>query len=266
MRHGSEIRFEKVPEQINNRETIMSKLAGKTALITGGGSGIGLESARLFLAEGASVAISGRDEAKLKRAAESLGGGDRIIIHAADVSQPEPVLAMVKDVTARLGRIDILVNNAGLNVKERTMRELTPEAWQHLLGGNLDGVFHCMYAVLPQMRQRKDGLIININSIAGKRANPLGGTAYIAAKFGLRGLALAVAAEERPNGIRISSIYPGEVDTPILDNRPTPVSAEHRKAILQAADVAAAVLFIATMPGRALIPELIITPSGYSYI
>jgi len=244
----------------------MSKLAGKTALITGGGSGIGLEVARLFVAEGCRVAISGRDEAKLKRAADSLGGGDKIIFHAADVSQPDAVSSMVQDVTARLSRIDILVNNAGVNVKERTMRELTPVSWQYLVGGNLDGAYHCMHAVLPQMRQRKDGLIINVNSIAGKRANPLGGTAYIAAKFGLRGLALAVAAEEKANGIRISSIYPGEVDTPILDNRPTPVSAEQRKAILQPADVAAAVLFIATMPGRAIIPELIITPSGYAYV
>jgi NADP-dependent 3-hydroxy acid dehydrogenase YdfG len=123
-----------------------------------------------------------------------------------------------------------------------------------------------MYAVLPQMRQRKDGLIININSIAGKRANPLGGTAYVAAKFGLRGLALAVAAEERANGIRVSSIYPGEVDTPILEFRPTPVSEEHRRGILQPEDVAQAVLFIATMPGRASIPELIMTPSGYQFV
>jgi NAD(P)-dependent dehydrogenase (short-subunit alcohol dehydrogenase family) len=244
----------------------MNKLAGKTALITGGGSGIGLEAARLFLAEGARVAISGRDEAKLARAAKSLGGGDQIIYHAADISKPEAVAGLVKDVTARLGRIDILVNNAGVNVKERTMRELTPESWQYLVGGNLDGAFHCMYAVLPQMRERKDGLIININSIAGKRANPLGGTAYVAAKFGLRGLALAVAAEEKVNGIRISSIYPGEVDTPLLEQRPAPVSADQRKVILQAADVAAAALFIATLPGRASIPELIITPSGYAYV
>ncbi len=244
----------------------MSRLKGKTALITGGGSGIGLEVARLFLAEGAEVAITGRDEAKLKRAAAMLEGGKRIIWHAADVSQPGPVLALVKDVTARLGRIDILVNNAGLNVKERTMRELTPESWQYLVGGNLDGAYNCMHAVLPQMRQRKDGLIININSIAGKRANPLGGTAYVAAKFGLRGLAMAVAAEEKANGIRVSSIYPGEVDTPILEQRPTPVSAEQRQAILQPADVAAAALFIATLPGRAVIPELIITPSGYAYV
>src|SRR6185437_11261036 len=102
--------------------------------------------------------------------------------------------------------------------------------------------FYCMKAVLPQMLERRDGLIINVNSIAGKRANPLGGTAYIAAKFGLRGLAMAVAAEEKANGIRVSSIYPGEVDTPILEQRPAPVTDEHRRTILKAEDVAEAVL------------------------
>src|SRR5262245_29687580 len=153
----------------------MGKLTGKTALITGGGSGIGLASAKLFVGEGARVAIAGRDEAKLRRAAESLGAGDRVIWHAADVADPGQVQAMVRGVTERLGRIDILVNNAGLNIKERAIRELTPERWQQLLRANLDGAFYCTHAVLPQMFERRDGLIINVNSTAGKRASPLGG-------------------------------------------------------------------------------------------
>lgn len=242
-----------------------NRLTGKTALITGGGSGIGLETARLFLAEGAEVAITGRDEAKLRKAAESLGG-KRVIPLAADVSKVEQATSLIESASQKLGRIDILVNNAGANIKERSMRELTPDTWHYLVGANLHGAYHCMFAVLPQMRQRKEGLIININSIAGKRANPLGGTAYVAAKFGLRGLALAVAAEERANGIRVSSIYPGEVDTPILEHRPTPVTEDHRRGILQPQDIAQAALFIATMPSRASIPELIMTPAGYQYV
>ena len=103
-------------------------------------------------------------------------------------------LGLVDDVTARLGGIDVLVNNAGVNIKERQFRQLTPLTWRQLVAGNLDGACHCMLAVLPQMRERKDGLIVNVNSISGKRASPLGGTGYIAAKFGLRGLAMAVAA------------------------------------------------------------------------
>jgi NADP-dependent 3-hydroxy acid dehydrogenase YdfG len=172
----------------------------------------------------------------------------------------------VQDVTRRLGRIDILVNNAGVNIKERSFRELTPENWHLLLGANLHGAYYCMHAVLPQMRERRDGLIININSISGKRSNPLGGLGYNAAKFALRGLAMGLAAEEKDNGIRVSSIYPGEVNTPILEARPVPVSDERRQAMLQPEDVAAAVLLIATLPARASIPELVITPANATYV
>jgi NAD(P)-dependent dehydrogenase (short-subunit alcohol dehydrogenase family) len=219
-----------------------------------------------LLGEGARVAITGRDEEKWRRAAAELNAGDRLIWRAADVADVGQVEALVEDVTRRLGRIDILVNNAGLNIKERAFCELTPERWDLLLGANLHGAFYCMRAVLPQMRQRRDGLIININSISGKRSNPLGGLAYNAAKFGLRGLAMGLAAEEKDNGIRVSSIYPGEVNTPILEARPSPVSEERRQAMLQPEDVAAAVLLIATLPPRARIPELVITPANATYV
>src|SRR5258708_2417601 len=143
----------------------MSSLQGKTALVTGGGSGIGLAVARLFLRAGARVAISGRDEAKLNQAAATLQGGDRLVFHAADVAESAQVDELVRQVTERFGRIDVLVNNAGLNIKERTFRELTVEAWQLLLRANLDGAFYCMRAVLPQMLQRRDGVIVNVSSI-----------------------------------------------------------------------------------------------------
>jgi NADP-dependent 3-hydroxy acid dehydrogenase YdfG len=244
----------------------MNKLTGKTALVTGGGSGIGLATATALLDEGARVAITGRNEAKLRDAAAGLNASDRLIHHAADLADADAVTRMVADVTARLGRIDILVNNAGVNIKDRAFRELTPESWRQLLAGNLDGAFHCMLAVLPQMRQRHDGLIINVNSISGKRANPLGGTGYIAAKFGLRGLAMSVAAEEKVNGIRVTSIYPGEVNTPILDHRPEPVSDERKRTMLQPEDLAATVLFVATLPAHVCIPEMIVTPANATYL
>jgi NADP-dependent 3-hydroxy acid dehydrogenase YdfG len=244
----------------------MSRLTGKTVLVTGGGSGIGLAAARLFLTEGARVAITGRSEDKLRRAAAELSAGERLIYHAADVADLTQVQKLVEDVTHRLGRVDILVNNAGLNIKERSFRELTPENWHLLLGANLHGAFYCIHAVLPRMREQREGLIININSISGKRSNPLGGLAYNAAKHGLRGLALGLAAEEKDNGIRVCSIYPGEVNTPILDHRPSPISEERRRAMLQAEDVAAAILFIATLPPRVSIPELVITPANAMYV
>jgi NADP-dependent 3-hydroxy acid dehydrogenase YdfG len=244
----------------------MDRLTDKVALVTGGGSGIGLAVARSFLQDGACVAIAGRDEAKLRTAAKHLDAGERLLTHAGDVADPDQVRRLVEAVTERWGRVDLLVNNAGLNIKQRSLRELTPATWQLLLRANLDGAFYCIHAVLPQMLQRRDGVIINISSVAGKRASPLGGAAYAASKFGMRALGLCLAAEEKDSGIRVSTIYPGEVDTPILEVRPQPVSAEQRRRILQPEDVAAAVLFVATLPPHVSVPELVIKPTAHVYV
>jgi NADP-dependent 3-hydroxy acid dehydrogenase YdfG len=235
-------------------------------LVTGGGSGIGLACARLFLHEGARVAITGRDAAKLEKAAVELKGGDELFQTAADVTNPKLVQDLVQRVRKRFGRIDILVNNAGMNIKERTIRELTPETWDRLVRANLDGAYYCIHAILPEMLQRKDGLIINVSSVAGKRANPLGGAAYAAAKFGMSALGICLAAEEKDSGIRVSNIYPGEVDTPILEHRPQPITEDHRQRILQPEDVAQAVLFVAKLPPRVSVPELVIKPTSQLYI
>jgi NADP-dependent 3-hydroxy acid dehydrogenase YdfG len=244
----------------------MGSLTEKCALITGGGSGIGLAAARRLLEAGAKVAIAGRGQDRLMRAAKVLDCDDRLLTQVADIADAQKAEALVKEVTEQFGRIDILVNNAGANIKARAFRELTPDSWQYLIAANLHGAFYCTRAVLPQMRDRKDGLIININSISGKRSNPLGGIGYNAAKFGLRAMAMGLAAEERGNGIRVTSIYPGEVDTPILENRPTPLSDEHRSSILLPDDVAQAVLFVATLPARVAVPELIILPANAQYL
>jgi NADP-dependent 3-hydroxy acid dehydrogenase YdfG len=244
----------------------MSKLSGKVALVTGGGSGIGLAVARLFLDEGARVAITGRDAAKLEKAAKELQGGEALLHFPCDATDPKQVAKLVEQVRGKFGRIDVLVNNAGMNIKQRTFRELTPETWDRMVRANLDSAFYCTHAVLPEMLQRKDGLIINISSVAGKRANPLGGPAYVAAKFGMAGLGICLAAEEKDSGVRVSNIYPGEVDTPILEHRPTPVTEEHRQRILQPDDVAQAVLFVAALPPRVSVPELIIKPTAQLYV
>jgi NAD(P)-dependent dehydrogenase (short-subunit alcohol dehydrogenase family) len=244
----------------------MNRLQAKTALVTGGGSGIGLAVARGLLREGARVAIAGRDAKKLAEAARQLDGGDRLLHHAADVSDPDQVQQLVRAVVERFGSIDLLVNNAGLNLRERAVRELTPALWQKLLRTNLDGTFYCIQAVLPQMLQRRDGVIVNINSTSGKRATPLGGAGYVASKFGMTGLAFCLAAEEKDSGVRVSTIYPGEVNTPILEARPVPVSEEQRQRILQPEDVAAAVLFVAGLPQHVSVPELVIKPTSQLYV
>jgi NAD(P)-dependent dehydrogenase (short-subunit alcohol dehydrogenase family) len=242
------------------------RLQDRTALITGGGSGIGEATAAAFLREGARVAIAGRREANLRDAWQKLGSSPRLVFCGCDVADSDQVKRLVAFATEKLGRIDILVNNAGMNIKNRQVRDLTVESWQKLQRANLDGAFYCIHEVLPQMLARRDGVIINVSSVAGKRANPLGGAAYAASKFGMSALAICLGAEEKDNGIRCSVVYPGEVDTPILESRPVPVTAEQRTRILQPEDVAEAILFVASLPPRASVPELVIKPTTQMYV
>ncbi|MBP3954066.1 SDR family oxidoreductase [Gemmata sp. G18] len=243
----------------------MNKLANKVAVVTGGGSGVGKSTAALFLKEGAKVVIAGRDGAKLAAVAQELNAGDSLRTLPTDVTKVEQCQALIDFATKTFGRVDILVNNAGTNIKDRTLRELTPEAWDMMIRTNLDGAFYCTKAVLPQMFDRKDGVIVNVVSVAGKRANPLGGAAYVAAKFAMGGLGLVLSNEEKDSGVRVSNVYPGEIDTPILAARPKPVSEEQRAVILKPEDVAEAVLFVASLPARVSIPELVIKPTVQMY-
>ena len=244
---------------------MFTRLSGKTAVVTGGGSGVGLAAARAFLAAGANVVIASRDPAKLAAAILDLDGGERLLSVPTDVSVAAQCQALIDAATAKFGRVDVLVNNAGANLKARRMRELTPETWDKMIRTNLDGAFYCTHAVLPQMLARKDGVIINLVSVAGKRANPLGGAAYVASKFGMAGLGLVLANEEKDSGIRVSNICPGEIDTPILSQRPTAVSDAHRASILRPEDVADAILYVCNLPPSVHVPELVIKPTTQMY-
>ncbi len=244
---------------------MFTRLSGKTAVVTGGGSGVGLATARAFLEAGANVAIAGRDAAKLDAAVRDLDGGERLLSLPTDVTVAAQCQALIDAATAKFGRVDILVNNAGTNLKARTMRELTPESWDMMIRTNLDGAFYCTHAVLPQMLARKDGVIINLVSVAGKRANPLGGAAYVASKFGMAGLGLVLANEEKDSGVRVSNVCPGEIDTPILSQRPTAVSDAHRASILRPEDVADAILYVCNLPPSVHVPELVIKPTTQMY-
>lgn len=239
------------------------QLKNKIALVTGGSTGIGYGIAKRFAAEGAQVVITGRRESKLQAACESIEGNVRFF--AADVCDREKVRECVAWTHREFGAIDILVNNAGVNIVERSMKRLTPEGWDYIVRINTDGVFNFIHAVLPHMRERKDGVIITISSIAGLRVGVLGGAAYNASKHAVAALTKTVGLEEKDNGIRCTVIYPGEVDTPILDDRPEPVSDAHRARILKPEDVAAAALFVAALPPHVNVPELVIKPTTQGY-
>ena len=239
-------------------------LSKQTAVVVGGGSGMG-EAISLGLAsEGATVIVAGRRQAKLDEVARQ--GAENIFTHTVDVANRDSVKTLFEWIREQFGQLHLLVNCAGANVPKRSMSELDPEDWDKLMNINATGAFNCMHFGLPLMRPHKSGLVINISSTSGKRAAPLGGVAYNASKFAMAALGTSATEDERENGIRVTTIFPGEVDTPILDDRPTPPSAEHRAQILKPSDIAEITLTIAKLPPLAHVPELVIKPIGQSFI
>jgi len=234
----------------------------RTALITGAGSGIGQGIAKALDEIGVRLALIGRDEAKLEKTRASLQQkGGAAVLAPCDVADRGQVKTMVESVLGALGAIDVLVCNAGTNVRNRKLDVLDPADWDKMIATNLTGAFNLVHFVLPSMRARKSGLVIQIDSVSGKRTSVLGGIGYSASKFGQAALGLGIGREEGVHGIRSTVIYPGEVNTPILDARPVPVPAERREAILQPVDLGAAVKFLVELHPRASIPELIIKPT-----
>lgn len=242
----------------------MPGLENKNVVITGGGTGIGAACALSLAQAGANVIIGVRRLEPLEKLSAQAEG--KIAFHVLDVADRKSVETFFNWASATAGHIDILVHCAGINCRNRSMEVVSPDDWDRLMNVNATGAFNCMQAVLPQMRERQDGLIVNICSISGIRAALLGGVAYNASKFAMTALGTTVAQEEKDRGIRISTIYPGEVETPILDDRPVPVSKEHRAKILQPEDVAAAVMMICQLPPRAHVSDLTIKPTTAAFV
>lgn len=242
-------------------------LENKTALVTGGGSGIGAAIAQAFAAAGAKVAIAGRRQDKLeavrKQCADLPG---EVLPHPVDVSDRADVQRLFEALGETLGRLDILVNNAGINIPNRASDQVTPEDWDRLISINATGAFNCCMAALPGMRARQDGVIVNISSVSGKRAWTVSGVAYCASKFAMTALGTALAQEENQHGIRVCNVYPGEVNTDIMDRRPNPPSAEYRTNLAQPEDIAQAVMLLVTLPPRAHIPEIVVKPTSQGWM
>ena len=240
------------------------KLSDQVAWITGGGSGIGLAGAIELAQAGCRVVISGRDAAKLDAAvlqAHSRGAPVGSITSAPlDVADAAVVARTAQEIERELGRIDILVNSAGVNFPKRYWSQTDAATFDQVVAINLNGTMYCTLAVLPGMRARGAGTVINVASFAGWHHGYLTGPAYTASKAAMMALSHSFNIEECVNGLRATALCPGETATPILKKRPVEPSAQEKARMLQEADLGTTIRFIAEMPAHVCINELVITP------
>jgi len=241
----------------------MTAFAGKVVWMTGAGTGIGKAGALMFAQEGAAVALIGRRRDKLDEvAAEIQAIGGKAVVEALDVADRKKVGEAGERLLKRLGRVDILVNNAGLNVVNRRLNEITAEDWDYILAVNLTGAFNMVQAAMPTMRNQQDGLIINIASTAAKRVSGVAGIAYSASKFGMLGMSLSLTQEAWKFGIRACCLCPDDVNTPIMARRKVKYPPEVLEQFIQPEDLAETMRFVALMPRRTSIPEMLIYPTN----
>lgn len=233
----------------------------KTAVITGAGSGVGRAIALKLAQLDWRVAIAGRQAETLQETIRLAGSSaSRLTLHVCDISDSAAVVAMGKRVLAELGEVEVLVNAAGTNATRRALEVLSLEDYHALMATNLNGAYYCVQAFLPQMRARQSGTIINIVSDAGKRASPKAGPAYVMSKFGLAGLTQSINAEERTRGVRACAIFPGDIDTPLLEKRPHPPDAAACARMMRPEDVAECVMLCINLPPNVVVEEMLVRP------
>jgi NADP-dependent 3-hydroxy acid dehydrogenase YdfG len=240
----------------------MGALDGKVAIITGAGTGIGYEAAKMFAAEGAKLVVVGRRAEPLEAVvAEIKAAGGEAVAKPTDLEDGDAAEAIAAFTIETYGRVDILVNNAGHASKVRSIRWVKPDEWESVFKINIDAVYRLTQACLPDMLSRGEGTVITTSSMAALTPGIVGGAPYSAAKAASYNLMRGLNSELREAGIRATAIIPGEVDTPILEGRPAVPPAEARATMMQPEDVASAILLCATMPHRTLIEEIVLLPT-----
>jgi len=233
----------------------------KTAVVTGAGSGVGQAVALALVKQNWRVAIVGRRAETLNETVKRAGvDKDKMLLCPCDIGDSAAVAQMGREVSAKFRTVEVLVNAAGTNTPKRSLEVLSLEDYHRMMGTNLNGAYYCTQALLPGMRAQKSGTIVHIISDAGKQASPKAGPAYVMSKFGLAGLTQSINSEERANGVRACAIFPGDIDTPLLDKRPSPPPIEARAKMLRPEDVAECVLLAIHLPSHAILEELIIRP------
>jgi len=234
----------------------------KTAVVTGASSGVGRATAVALATAGWEVAILARREDALRKTVSMapVDAQSRLHVHPCDIADKAAVESVARAFLDRFGRIDALVNAAGTNIPDRSLEKMTQERYREVFDVNLTGALNTIQAFLPTMRKQQGGTVVNINSIAGQNASVLSGASYVMSKFALAGLTQSINAEEAKNNIRAVSIFPGDINTEILEKRPTPPPAEARTKMLQPQDIADCVMLAINLPPRAVVEELRIVP------
>lgn len=231
------------------------------AVVTGAGSGVGQATALKLAALGWKVALVGR-RAEALQDTLSRAGAHAALLHPypADIGNATAVAELGQRILRDLGQVDLLVNAAGTNAPQRALEVLALGDYTRMIDTNLHGAYYCTQAFLPGMRQRGTGTIVNVISDAGKQASPKAGPAYVMSKFGLAGLTQAINAEERGRGIRAIGIFPGDIDTPLLDKRPVVPDATARARMMRPEDIADCIVFCATLPTHVVVEEMLVRP------
>lgn len=232
-------------------------LDGRCAVVTGGSKGIGFAIAEALLKNGAAVMICGRDSRDLQHAADQLGSTGRLQTAVCDVRDENDVVAMLSKCVDIFGGVDILVNNAGIGYFGKAVEEMSSDEFRRTLETNLFGVFYTCHHAIPLMKQRGGGYILNISSLAGQNPHPKM-AAYNASKFGLNGFTEAMMQEVRHDGIKVSYICPGSVNTGFGGDSPDPSKAWQ----LQPEDIAEVVVDLLRSEKRALPSKIEIRPSS----
>ena len=239
----------------------MQLLDGKVAIVAGASSGMGAATARLFAAQGAAVVLGARTAGALESlAAEINAAGGAAHPVPTDATDRASAQTLVDTAVGQFGNVDVLVNSVGTNLKQRALTVLDPDDWDMMLATNLSAAFNLTRAILPQMRSQGQGLIVHFSSGAVQRPD-VSGVAYQASKHGVAGLAYGTMEEEKENGIRVTVIFPGLCNTPLVEKRPTPTPPEVLAKALEPEDVAKAALLVASLPPRAYVPDMRLLPS-----
>ena len=240
----------------------MGDLGGKTIIVTGASSGFGEAIAIACAEAGANVSLVARRKQALEAvAAAARAKGGQALVCPADVSDDGQIEAVVERTRQEFGAIDILVNNAGTNITERSISDTSAQQWRDLLEVNLSSAFVFTKAVLPEMIARGDGLIVNIASRAGMHPSLLAGVGYSTSKIGMEALNAVTNEEGNPHGVRACLFNPGAGNTPIIDRRPVKFSQAAKANMIQSEDIAATVVFIASLPARVNIDLLSMMPT-----